>query len=1366
MTETSLGLAPQTERQSSDTFRRLTILHQASLAISLAKSEEDLVTAMVKQLSHSEFDRGMVILFREQDEPRGEVCGQWDRSTESAHSAPTVRWLDSAWLASGPNIFADIPHNPDDYPLYQGRIETTGVRSAAMVPLRTADSVVGTLVLESRNELPITGDLLAPYESLAAQAAAACHNQRLLEAERRRVEEAETVARITAAISGSMDLEEILHQALVELTSQCDCEAGVVGLWDETQERLSLVVDHNLPDALAAQLADGGMHDTLCAVTARGTEPHVVPDVCSMTGVDAQPLAGSGFRSFLGIPLLAQGQVLGALCLFGRPLNHFASAGSALLGTVGQQIGMTVRNALRYEEAQQRGLQIQVAADISHAASSAQDLNTLLSSGVELLRQRFDYGFVGLFLADDANKWAVLQGGAGEAGRQMLADGHRIRVAGDTTIGRAIAKGEAQVAPDLDARTMPAASPYPPDTRSELALPLISQNRVIGALAVHSREPRAFSKQIVALLQTTADQLAGAISNVRLLDQLRGSLDEIHKRERRRTRESWDAQALARGSEGRDGYEYDLMQVRPGVRMQGDSTTPTPPALVQPLVLGGEIIGELGVEADSSGYQWSEDELAIISEVATQVAQAMDRAYHSEQSERRAAQLETAARAGQAVASASTLSARELMDHAVQAVSELFGFGHVAIYLLNEVDGRVLLEAATGHAGDVMKESNYSLSTEDCSSVIHAISDRRASIVSDRDQGRWIPHPLLPETRSEIALPLLSAGRLLGALDIHSAQAAAFDQVFAAVLQTVADQIAAALTNARLFEETRQSAADQQMLFEATTVAISTADMDEMLEGVAQTIFDHMSCTDVVIMMVEGTALYRRAGFGLTSRATGTHPLGSLETPIGEGIVGRVAQTGEPIVTGDMTQSPHRTGTTSSARSELAVPILVDREVAGVIKIESDRKDAFDQKDLRLMQTLSGTLGSILKSMRLVEELQQAYEEIREVDRIKSEFLANMSHELRTPLNSIIGFSRVILKGIDGPITPLQEQDLNSIYNSGRHLLGLINNVLDLSKIEAGKMELSPEVVQIREALDIVMSTAIGLVKGRDVTLTMDVPPDIPPVWMDPIRLRQVLLNLVSNAAKFTVEGTITIQAAYDPQAVFIQVVDTGIGISEEDMDKLFRSFSQVDSSSTRRAGGSGLGLAISAQLMELQGGRIWVESQVGIGSTFSVALPRVNPAGDGPITILTGDANRTQSTGPSAAEPSEGETTPPPEPAAEKLILVIENDLGVVDLYRRYLSGRGMRLESAALGRQGIERAAELAPQLAAITVDVVMPDMDGWEIVEQLKQNESTRGIPVIICSIVLDRVRAKALGVEQYLTKPILRDDFINALETCFT
>ncbi len=229
---------------------------------------------------------------------------------------------------------------------------------------------------------------------------------------------------------------------------------------------------------------------------------------------------------------------------------------------------------------------------------------------------------------------------------------------------------------------------------------------------------------------------------------------------------------------------------------------------------------------------------------------------------------------------------------------------------------------------------------------------------------------------------------------------------------------------------------------------------------------------------------------------------------------------------------------------------------------------------------------------------------------MKSQFLANMSHELRTPLNSIIGFSRVILKGIDGEINDIQRQDLTSIYNSGQHLLGLINDVLDISKIEAGKMELQFDDVNIIELINSVMSTAVGLVKDKPIKLRHILPESLPIVSADNTRIRQVLLNFLSNAAKFTEEGSITVKAIEtlspdgEPE-ILVSVTDTGEGIAREDRDKLFQPFSQVDDSPTRKSGGTGLGLSICRSFMEMHQGRIgllW--SEVGQGSTFFFALP------------------------------------------------------------------------------------------------------------------------------------------------------------------
>ncbi len=250
--------------------------------------------------------------------------------------------------------------------------------------------------------------------------------------------------------------------------------------------------------------------------------------------------------------------------------------------------------------------------------------------------------------------------------------------------------------------------------------------------------------------------------------------------------------------------------------------------------------------------------------------------------------------------------------------------------------------------------------------------------------------------------------------------------------------------------------------------------------------------------------------------------------------------------------------------------------------------------------------------------LQTSYLKAKEADRLKSEFVANISHELRTPLNAIIGFAQVILNEIDGPLTDTQREDLSAIYSSAQHLLNLVNDILDLSKIEAGKMELHKEWVDIKELVYGVMATTLTLIGDKDIKLIERVAEDLPPVYVDRTRIRQVILNLLSNAAKFTERGTITLTVDRLVETVdsrpqlflLFTVADTGIGIAPENIPIVFEEFRQVDSSLARQAEGTGLGLPISKRLVELHGGRLWVESRVGVGSRFCFTLPfHISPA-------------------------------------------------------------------------------------------------------------------------------------------------------------
>lgn len=376
-------------------------------------------------------------------------------------------------------------------------------------------------------------------------------------------------------------------------------------------------------------------------------------------------------------------------------------------------------------------------------------------------------------------------------------------------------------------------------------------------------------------------------------------------------------------------------------------------------------------------------------------------------------------------------------------------------------------------------------------------------------------------------------------------------------------------------------------------------------------------------------------------------------------------------------------------------------------------------------------------------QLRQANERIKEADRLKSEFLANMSHELRTPLNSIMGFAKVILKGIDGPITEAQERDLTTIYSSGSHLLALINDILDLSKIESGRMDLVMEQVNLGEMIHGVISTAKALVKDKPIHLVQEVPPDLPPIIADRTRIRQCLLNLISNAAKFTEKGSITIRASREDGAVLMTVKDTGIGIRPEDQGKIFHEFVQLDSSSTRKEGGTGLGLAITKKCVEMHGGTIWVESAAGQGSAFTLRLP-VEQIQQSPVQPV----------------PRSEAATSSEWGGAKETVLAVDDEPEALTLYRRVLEREGYKILTITEGEKVIPVARMVQPR--AIILDILMPDKDGWEVLQELKSDPSTRNIPVVVCSVVTDRSRGIGLGAEAYLVKPIDDEELLGTLK----
>jgi signal transduction histidine kinase/CheY-like chemotaxis protein len=535
--------------------------------------------------------------------------------------------------------------------------------------------------------------------------------------------------------------------------------------------------------------------------------------------------------------------------------------------------------------------------------------------------------------------------------------------------------------------------------------------------------------------------------------------------------------------------------------------------------------------------------------------------------------------------------------------------------------------------------------------------------------------------------------------------------------------------------ELAQSVEELRALGEVTQAVNSTLDLATVLSTIVAKAVQ-LSDTEAGSIYVADPAtqeFHQRATHGMSEELIAE--LNRQDIGIGEKTIADAAARRAPVQFADlMDQGPSATRDIllrAGFRALLVVPLLGPKGIIGVLVVRRKAPGEFPKHTVDLLQTFAAQSVLAIQNANLFKQVEEKGQELEMASRHKSQFLANMSHELRTPLNAIIGLTEMMLANAARFGTEKAAEPLRRVHRAGNHLLGLINQVLDLSKIEAGKLELSPESVSLAPLIDEVIGTARQLAEQNKNRLIVESQEGLGTLTVDPMRLRQILLNLMSNACKFTKQGEVILRVkkVLDGRNwIEFAVADTGIGMTPEQQAKLFEEFTQADSSTARRYGGTGLGLAITRKLARMMGGEVMVASEAGKGSVFTVRLPGA------------------------AASPDISLTDGIQAPAGD-CVLVVDDDATARELISDQLKAEGFSVVTAAGGLEGLRRAKELRP--IAITLDVMMPDLDGWSVLAALRQDAELAEIPVIMVTILDEPRRAVALGAAGYLSKPIDRE-----------
>ncbi len=606
---------------------------------------------------------------------------------------------------------------------------------------------------------------------------------------------------------------------------------------------------------------------------------------------------------------------------------------------------------------------------------------------------------------------------------------------------------------------------------------------------------------------------------------------------------------------------------------------------------------------------------------------------------------------------------------------------------------------------------------------------------------------------SMIYLPLIAQDRVLGALSIQSFRKNAYTEQHLSLLENLAAYTTIALDNANAYGVINQRAAELITINRITQALASQLDRDRLIQFVGDQVRDVFHAPIVYLSILDRATMMLHFPYTWGEDAP--------SRPFGAGLTSQIIRSGQPLlINEDMDANRAKMGIEQMGRataSYLGVPIHSGGQTIGVISVQStDQEGRFTEGDQRLLSTIASAVGVAFYNAKLFDDARQARAAAEEADAAKSSFLSTVSHELRTPLTSVLGFAKIIRRRLEERLFPLIPEDdrkvqqakkqvienLDVVVSEGERLTKLIDDVLDLAKIEAGKFTWNMSTVFVPDVIERATAATASLFEAKKLKLVRGIEPDLPSITGDQDRLIQVVINLISNAVKFTDAGSVTCGARMGDGELVVSVKDSGIGIAPADQPKVFEKFKQVGDTLTDKPKGTGLGLPICKEIVEYHDGRIWVESAPGEGSTFSFTLPLAGKSAQ--LELLP--KRRSVDIESLVAQLREKVSTQ----SRNKSVLVVDDDPNIRSLLQQELTEAGYAVRLAEDGRKALTLIREETPGL--VILDVMMPEMNGFDVAAVLKNDPATMDIPIIILSIVEDKERGFRLGVDRYLTKPI--------------